>query len=286
MKILVATLCSGGTVSVDHYRSVIETILVFKQELPELKFTVAHIATSMNSYARNAFASMVLNDPTFSHLLFISADMGFHPSLIVRMLAFGKPVVGCVLPETRFDYKRFHNSRLSVDNAQIARYLATDCIGGDRALVTTRGPDGEQPQLVDGFVRVDHASTGILLIRREALQLMKEKFPELWLDDSGSHYRDSGLKGGVLQCFEGFQGPDGVFIRDDLAFCRRWTEGCGGEIWSCIDEPVSRAGEEPFLGHYLLKMKQEGIIVLSASGASQAVSTARGGEEGCSAPAG
>lgn len=268
MKVLIATLCPGATVSVEHYLSVIETLSVFKQELPEVEFKIGNIATSVGSYARNALASKVLNDRSFSHILFIDGDLGFHPSLIVRMLAFGKPVVGCVHPEKRFDYKRFHNSRLAADDAQIARYVATDCVGGGSAVITTAGPKGErQPQFVDGFVRVNYASASLLLIRRDALLLMKERFPEIWLEDSGANYRESGLQGGVLQCFASFPGPDGVFLRDDFAFCRRWIDGCAGEIWSCIDESIVRAGDEPFIGQYLLKMKQEGILVIESSSA-------------------
>jgi hypothetical protein len=268
MRIFLAVLCPGGILSVNHYRSVIETILLFKQELPEIQFTLGNISTSMGCYARNALASIVLNDPTHTHVLFLDSEIGFNPSLIVKMLAFGKPVVGCVVPEKKFNYQKFHNSRFSQSDPQIARFLATELSGGDSAVVPTTGPNGErQPQIVDGFMRVNYASTNVLLIRRDALHRMKEKYPELWLEDSGAHYRDSGLKGGVLQCFESFQGADGVFVRDDFAFCRRWVEGCGGEIWSCIDEPVVRAGDEPFIGQYLLKMKQEGVVVIDSAAA-------------------
>jgi hypothetical protein len=277
MKVFVATLCPGGILSVNHHRSMIETILVFKQELPEIEFKLSHISTSMGSYARNAPASIVLNDPALTHLLFIDGDMGFPVSLIVKMLAFGKPIVGCVCPDKKFDYKRFHNSRLTTDDPQIARHLATACIGGESAFIATKGPKGErQVQLVESFARVNYASASLMLIRKDALQTMKQTFPELWLEESGgAHYRDSGLVGGVLQCFDGFKGPDGIFVRDDLAFCRRWIEGCGGEIWSCIDEPIVRAGDEPFLGQYLVKMHQEGICVLTGSAAPDGAQAAR-----------
>ncbi len=269
MRIFLAALCPGANVSVGHYKSVMETVVTFREELPELRFSLGIIATSMSAFAHNALASKVLNDPTFSHVLFINGDTALSPQLLVKMILSNKPVVGCVLPETTFDYKKFHTSRLAMDQPQVARYLANGYVGGDQAFAT-RGPDGDELEFVNGFVRVNYASTRLLLIRRDVLELMKAKFPELWVDDAGAGYRDTGLDGGVLQCFDGFQGPDGVFVRDDAAFCRRWVEGCGGEIWACIDEPVSRAGDEPFLGHYLLKMKQEGIIVLSDAASPRA----------------
>jgi hypothetical protein len=270
MRIFLAALCPGGIVSVNHYKSVMETVVMFREELPELRFSLGIIATSMNSFAHNALASKVLNDPTFSHVLFINGDTALPTQLLVKMILFNKPVVGCVLPDTTFDYKKFHTSRLAIDHAQVARYLATGYVGGDQAFVTAPGPGGDELEFINGFVRVNYASAGLLLIRRDVLEVMKARFPELWLDNAGPQYRDTGLEGGVLQCFEGFQGPDGVFVRDDAAFCRRWVEGCGGEIWACVDEPVARSGDEPFLGHYLLKMKQEGIIVLSDAASPRA----------------
>jgi hypothetical protein len=205
--------------------------------------------------ARNTFASMVLNDPSFSHLLFIDTDMGFSPALIAKMISLQKPVVGVVSPKKKFNYEWFHASRVLYDDPMVARLLANDYIGGQGALFTAPGPNGErQVTLVDGFVRVHYAGTGIMLIHRDVFVAIKERFPDLWVEKPGEQVRSFGLRGGLLQCFDSVQGPDGLFPGEDLAFCRRWVDGCGGEIWSSVDEVIVHIGYETYLGNYLLKL--------------------------------
>ena len=83
---------------------------------------------------------------------------------------------------------------------------------------------------------------------------IKERFPDLWVDKPGEQVRSFGLRGGLLQCFDAVQGADGLFPGEDLAFCRRWVDGCNGEIWSSVDEVIVHIGYETYLGNYLLKL--------------------------------
>jgi len=256
MKILLGTPAHGGMVCLGYHQSVLETLAAFQKDFPGIHFEHRSIVCSVLPLARNILASMMLNDPSFTHLLFIDSDMGFAPSLIAKMLAFQKPVVGVVCPVKKFNYDWFHASANTHSNPAIARILANDYIGGQGALITTTSADGKrQTQLVDGFVKVSYAGTGILLVSRDALLTMKEKFPELWVENPGERYRQFGLEGGVLQVFESVQGPDGLFLGEDISFCRRWIDRCGGEIWSCVDEAIIHIGTENFIGQYLLKMQ-------------------------------
>jgi hypothetical protein len=172
------------------------------------------------------------------------------------MIALQKPVVGCVYPKKAFNYEWFHAAAATYDNPTVARLLANDYIGGQGAVIVETGPNGERrAQLVDGFVKVAYAGTGIMLIEREVFCRLKERFPDLWVDNPGERYRSFGLEGGVLQCFDSVQGDDGLFPGEDIAFCRRWIEGCGGEIWSSVDEAIGHIGQENFIGQYLIKLQ-------------------------------
>jgi hypothetical protein len=256
MKILLATPAHGGMVCLGYHQSILSMYAFFRDEFPGIQFEDRSVVCSVLPLARNILASMLLNDKSFTHLLFVDSDMGFSPSMIAKMIAFQKPLVGCIYPMKQFDYDWFHASGLMHKDPLVARMLANDYVGGQGSLITTTGPNGErQTQVVEGFVKVSYAGTGIMLIHRDVLQAIKDRFPELWVPTPSEMYRKHGLKGGVLQCFDSFQGADGLFPGEDIAFCRRWVDGCGGEIWSCVDEAILHIGQENFVGHYLLKMQ-------------------------------
>jgi hypothetical protein len=266
MKILLGTPVHGGMVCLGYHETILRTLAFFGKEYPGIGFEPRSIVSSVLPLARNILASMTLNDPSFSHLLFVDSDMGFSPALIAKMIAFQRPVVGCVYPKKTFNYDWFYAAAATYDNPMVARLLANDYIGGQGAVVAQTGPNGERStRLVEGFVQVNYAGTGVMLIHRDVFVAIKARFPELWVDNPGAHYRGFGLQGGVLQCFDSVQGADGLFPGEDVAFCRRWVEGCGGEIWSSVDEPIVHTGQENFVGQYLLKLQRGETLAAATS---------------------
>jgi hypothetical protein len=269
MKILLGTPVHGGMVCLGYHETILRMLAFFGKEYPGIGFETRSIVSSVLPFARNILASMVLNDTSFSHLLFVDSDMGFSPALIAKMIAFQKPVVGCICPKKSFNYDWFHASAATYDNPMIARLLANDYIGGQGAVIAETGPNGQRSaRLVDGFVRVQYAGTGILLVHRDVFAAIKARFPELWVENPGEKYRSFGLEGGVLQCFDSIQGADGLFPGEDIAFCRRWVEGCGGEIWASVDETIVHIGQENFVGQYLLKLQRGEALAPPAPAAS------------------
>jgi hypothetical protein len=265
MKILLGTPVHGAMVCLGYHESIVRLQAFFRQNFPSIQFENRSPVSSMVTFARNVLASMVLNDKSFTHLLFIDNDMVFSPSLIARMIAFNKPVVSCVCPVKNFDYGWFHASGVMHEDPLVARLLANDYIGGT-GLMQTKGPNGElQLEIVDGFARAHYGGTGIMLIQRDVLEQIKQRYPELWVEKTGSLHRVFGLNGGVLQCFECIQAENGIYIGEDVSFCHRWANGCGGEIWSCVDEVIGHIGQEHFIGHYILKM-QKGESLFSLPG--------------------
>lgn len=264
MKVLIATPAYGGSVHTTYHESILRTLDFFREEFPGIRFESKIISISMLTVARNVFASFILNDPSYTHLLFIDADMGFAPSLIAKMLAFRKPVVGIVAPAKALDHETFHRARMVTGNDITARLVANEYIAGDGAVIKTRRADGSQEiDIVDGFARVTHTGTGIMLVERGVFETLREHHPELWIPNPPDRVRKVGLRqGGLLQCFEPLRDKDGLAMGEDISFCIRWVEGCQGEIWANVDEAIVHVGDEAYVGQYLAKMKHSPSVKL------------------------
>lgn len=256
MKVLIATPVYGDTVSSAYHTSIIETMGFFAREFPHIEFVHQVRSTSFFPHVRNILASDVLNDASYTHLLLVDPDMGFSPSLIAKMLALGKPVVGAIYPEKKRNFDALRDVLARGGTAVQGEIASLGYVHDGEALVTTTGGDGRATlEVVDGFVRVTRAGTGLLLVAREALETMRAKVPGLWIETPAAWLVALGLtSGGYIQCFAVESGADGLEVGSDVAFSRRWVEGCGGEIWSCVDEGVMRVGAENYVGHFLTRL--------------------------------
>jgi hypothetical protein len=278
LKVLIATPAYGGVVTIDYHDAVLKTVLFFKDEFPGIRFETRYISISMLALARNIFASVILNDSSFTHLLFIDSDMGFRPELIARMIAFDKPVVGVVAPKRSFDFDALQVAAIrsghpEKDRCQV-RINGASYVGSESDFALIPAADGAVTcDIQEGFVTTRRAGAGILLIARGVFETMKERFPEEWIADPHPGIRAMGLPtGGLIQCFDAIKSEHGVYNGEDMSFCQRWVDMCGGEIWVNVDENVVHVGQERYLGRYIDKlrgmeadMKAEGPPPASAS---------------------
>jgi hypothetical protein len=232
-EVLIATPAYGNMVSTEYLMAVVNLLVAGL----DARFGVRFASASFLPNARNQLATAVLNDPTYTHLLFIDADMGFDPSLIGRMLSLGEPFVGCIYPQREVDLGRvveLGRQRPDLDPRQIARaslgYIGELTAGGARR---------------DGFAEAEHVGTGILLIQRCVLERMRDAEPALWLPNA-THYQ--GVRG-ALQCFSSIRTASGIVQTEDTSFSLRWRQSCGGKIWACIETgDIVHFGGSRFVG--------------------------------------
>jgi len=262
MKILVGTPAYGETVTTTYCETMFWLFDHFRSKHPHIRLDHKFLSFALLPYMRNYFASRVLNDASYTHLLFIDADMGFAPTLIEHMIAVDKPVVGCIYPRRALDLGRVFALRDQVSDYNVARMVAQDYVGAGTAIDF----GGDEREIGDAFeidkmtidgpaVRVKNAGTGVMLIARDVFVQIKARYPELWSENTETSYRKLGLEGGVLQCFETMPDKHGIYVGEDLAFCRRWVEGCGGDIWSVVTETILHVGTDRFFGRYLTKLE-------------------------------
>ena len=210
--------------------------------------TLAEIALS-----RNIFASYVIADNVFSHVLFMDADMGVHPPTVLRMIDFGQPVVAAACPKRFLDWDLF---RQRVD-AEAERPAAER--RPTQELLDLAHSYNVEPHLSDGtsfvperrgpFLTVPAIGTGLMLIHRDVFEIMLAHGSAR----ARPGYRDLPLleKAPVCDFFAPREAPDGSMAEsEDISFCRRWVEECGGKIWADVDSRVLHFGMRGHVGRY------------------------------------
>lgn len=175
---------------------------------------------------RNIFTSIFYDKtPMATHMLQIDADMNFQPELILSMLDSEHPVCGVIPTKKR---------------------LPIEFVG--RALP-------EEPEPVNGFMRVDGCGAGILMFSREVISEMLLKLPEIVDPFPIDRHPASELilaQGltRLIRPFDPIVNMEIGRLSEDLSFSRRWIHFCGGEVWCNIVSPVGHIGNYEFKAVY------------------------------------
>jgi hypothetical protein len=170
------------------------------------------------------------NMPDSTHLLFIDSDMGFDPSVVIDFLTFNEPMVGAL-------YTR----------KTIPIQWAASGLGDTHA--ERRGD----------FMKVAGLGMGCFLIRRDAIDIMLQKMPELSDERMQFHAAKDMLPKRIIRAFDGFDNPDQSTtgrLSEDLAFCCRWRQ-CGGDVWAAMHHTIEHVGMYSYKGNYLEHIAQK-----------------------------
>lgn len=161
--------------------------------------------------------------PDATHFLQIDADMGFPPELVLDMLAFDEPLTACMYPKKTHPISFVGRSLPGV------------------------------PTVRDGFIELEGAGAGVMLIRRDCIDEMLEQGEAKSDDRLATHTAGAMLaQWGVtriIRAFDEIEIGTGK-LSEDLSFCRRHRE-CGGRVWANIVHRITHVGPFGFAGAFL-----------------------------------
>lgn len=248
MKLMIGTPAYNYQVTAEYHSSVLKLVQHFALRRPDVGIESRIVGGALLAMNRNVLANLVLRDPGFSHLLFVDADTGFRPDLIEKMIDFDKPLVGCIYPNRTRKLDRI------IETARRGAELGPALDAGNTYVGAPLIEEG-RAQTQGPFVRAVEVGTGLMLIKREVLEQLASSFPDLWTEDQV--YKGLGMDR-VVQLFDSFQGPTGLFYGEDVAFCRRWVDRCSGEIWACFDAEITHIGRDRVVGNYANRLAPAG----------------------------
>jgi len=213
------------------------------------RYETIHAASSHIIRARNFFANYFLSHDEYTHLLFLDTDMDFSREVPLRLIAGDKPLAGVAYPYRQFDHER---TIAQGDVGLSLREWLEKNVDYTAALQTNAAGDGF---VKDGWAEVHHVGTGLMLIRRDAIEAVA---PLAQLYRSPLQYA-SLLPDGRFYGFFDTAADRGVYLSEDLSFCQRVREA-GLPVWALIDETVVHHGSSAISGQYLRALKMRGHV--------------------------
>lgn len=227
-SLLVATPVGGGVVVHDFVHS----LNALRAHLEGLGWAMEFVSQpdGLVTRSRNAFASYVVRNERFSHLLMLDADVVVSPEAVERLVRSGHDVAGCVVPLRSVNWKRvreFLNERPEATEEELRAISAEYAVNFDKG-----------QNSIDGFIPVQSIGSAVMLISRNALVQMSES-DTVQYAKRGLHAAD--LKSDGWTFFDPFVDAQGTYLSEDYAFCDRWRSQ-GGKVWADLRSTTRHIG--------------------------------------------
>ena len=235
-RIFVATPCYGGQLTEAYFRSTIRLLTFCNQHQIPIAFgTIAN--ESLVTRARNVLVAYFLQS-NFTRLMFIDADIEYQVEDVIKLIAHNKDVAVGAYPKKGVNWQRIRESVRQTDQAYDDKQIAA--FGSDYA-INFKFVNREQKQIAieNGLIRLHDGATGFMMIKREVIDRMIERYPELKYNNDLNTPPE--LNPHFYAFFDTMIDPkDKRYLSEDYTFSRRWQD-MGGEIW--LDPSIS-------LNHY------------------------------------
>ena len=238
--VFVGTPCYGGVVTELYMHSVIS--LLRGAHGRELQFVLRTGHDSLITRSRNTIAAAFLDLPEATHLMFIDADIGFHPDAFFRLLDFDVDLCAGMYPLKFVDWAKVQKAALAGATLEQLPLAALRHVG--------MGCAGEARKEKNGFVTGEQAGCGFMLIKRAVLEKMAAAHPELKYGFAQVHPIPAKASGNQHAFFECAIDPaSGAYLSEDFAFCQRWRK-MGGELWLDSQTRLLHQGIQTFGGQW------------------------------------
>lgn len=256
-RLMVATPCYGGQLSVYYFKSFIDLVKEFNNR--GVDYMLQMISNeSLITRARNTIVSNFYrfrdNDGPLDYLLFIDSDIQFDPDAVIRLIAHDKDVVVAPYPLKMINFNQVEYQSLS------ARELA---MNATEYVINLKFASEEQRQkgqinLHEGLMEVIDGGTGFMLIKYSVIEKMIKLYPELAYTNDAHESKIDGTtsfdtKTTNYALFDTMIDPDDKrYLSEDYAFCRRWQK-IGGKVWLDPFITLNHVGNHIFQGKPLIK---------------------------------
>jgi len=246
--IFIATPCYGGQLGEPYFRSMMRLAILCNQY--DINFTVSTLANeSLIPRGRNTLVSFFMEHPEATHLFFVDADIEFDPNDMLRMVAYDKPVVVGAYPKKAINWNSIINAAREdkVETSDTIEGHSSNYVVNFDFLKDKDGKPMPQIQIRDNLIKLKDAGTGFMCIKKEVIQQMFDKHPELsYANDINV---DKKFEKHMYALFDTLIDPESRrYLSEDYTFCRRWQD-MDGEVFLDPRTALNHVGHYTFRGN-------------------------------------
>ena len=235
VKLFISTPCYDAMMTMQYTMSILNLNTLLTK--CGIEYVIDFIGNeSLIPRARNnSLAKFIKSD--FTHILFIDSDIEFPAKAVIDLINVDKDVACCAYSKKSFNWNRFMRSmQTEIQSKESLESRGLDYnynafLDEDNKLVKNDNDD---------YIRVKHASTGFMLIKREIVNKLCQKHTELTIKTDGLDKNDNTICG-LFCCMI----KDKVYLSEDYSFCARVND-IGGEVWLNIKHNLNHVGKHVF----------------------------------------
>jgi hypothetical protein len=242
VHILVATPCYGNVLNTNYALSCFELKDICYSL--GIRVSIRLIGNeSLITRGRNYYVNLFLTNKEYTHLLFIDADIGFYAKNIIEMLSFNNDIVCIPYPKKSINWTKL----IKYANVEGMNPQKLEAISQEYVVNFLKNDS----KVVKGFIECSYGGTGCMMIKRNVIETMIERFHfTKYTNDVGGYNQNEINKENFYALFDCFICPkSNRYLSEDYAFCERATES-GFRIWAYLNGPITHHGGHCFLGHF------------------------------------
>lgn len=165
-NVLIATPAYGGNVCADFTESLLHTCETFINL--NIKYQVKFINNQIVTRARNMLAHIFMENDDFTHMMFIDADIKWHPSHVLMLLEHKKDCVIGVYPNKAY-------------------YWKGDAITTNPSSKLVK--ESNETSTNSYLTKVEYGATGFMLLTKQALNRIKRDIDFFYLPSGNEVFK-------------------------------------------------------------------------------------------------
>ena len=225
-----------------HYT---QALIEFQKECFQKKLKVSFhlIKSSLVTQGRNLCVAGFLESKA-THLLFIDSDIYFQGKSIFTMLKANKDIISVPYPLKTLMWDK------AFKKMQEGKIKSPDDIRRSLHTYPMKVPDANNIKLNKGVMEVTDSPTGCMLIKREVIEKMIEKYPDKQIVQKTVINGQYVNKPNMWNFFDTLHDPkEKTYNGEDFAFCKLWRD-LGGKCHAYIHDAIVHVGEHQYQGKF------------------------------------